>query len=54
MVEFAYNKAKNANTGYILYKLNCEYHLYIFYKKDLDLYLKSKTLKTYFLSSKIL
>ena len=27
MAEFAYNNAKNASTGHILFKLNCEYHL---------------------------
>ena len=45
MAEFAYNNAKNASAGHILFKLNCGYYLYISYKKDLDLRLKSKTTK---------
>ena len=43
MVEFAYNNAKNASTGHTLFKLNCGYHPCVFYEKNLDLRLKSKT-----------
>ena len=42
MVEFAYNIAKNASTGYILFKLNCGYHPWIFQKEDFNLRLQSK------------
>ena len=43
MAKFAYNNAKNANTGHIPFKLNCRYHPCISYKKDLDPRSKSKT-----------
>ena len=36
MAEFAYNNAKNASTGFTLFKLNCEYHPRVSYKEDLD------------------
>ena len=45
MVEFAYNNAKNTSTSHMLFKLNCGYHSQVFYKEDLDLYLKSKTVE---------
>ena len=45
MAEFAYNNAKNASTGYILFKLNCGYHPWVSYKDDLDPHLKSKIVK---------
>ena len=45
MAEFAYNNAKNANTGHILFKLNCRYYSCVFYKEDLDLCSKSRTAK---------
>ena len=48
MAEFAYNNAKNASTGYISFKLNCEYHPYVSYEKDLDLCSKSRTAKELF------
>ena len=32
MVEFAYNNAKNTNTSYIFFKLNCKYYGIIFSK----------------------
>ena len=51
MAEFAYNNAKNASTNHTLFKLNCKYYPWVFYKKDLDLYSKSKTAKK--LSSKL-
>ena len=40
MAEFAYNNAKNASTGYILFELNYGYYPRTFYKKDLDLHSK--------------
>ena len=42
MAEFSYNNVKNTSTGYIPFKLNWRYHLYIFYKEDVDLSSKSK------------
>ena len=43
MAEFAYNNANNASTGHTPFELNCEYHLQVFYKEDIDPYLKSKS-----------
>ena len=53
IVEFAYNNAKNAYTGYTLFELNCEYHLCVFYKEEeiFDPRLQSKTAEQ--LSSKL-
>ena len=51
MAQFAYNNAKNANTGHTSFKLNCGYHPCIFYEEDLDPRSKSKTMKE--LSSKL-
>ena len=42
MVEFAYNKAKHASTGYMLFELNCGYYLRISYKEDVDPRSRSK------------
>lgn len=33
MAEFAYNNAKNANTGHILFKLNYGYHPRVFFQR---------------------
>lgn len=41
-VEFAYNNAKNASTSHTLFELNCGYHLYVFYKKDVNPHSKLK------------
>ena len=43
MAKFAYNNAKNASTGYILFGLNCKYYPWVSYKKDLNLCSQSKT-----------
>ena len=43
MAEFAYNNAKNASTGYTLFKLNYGYHPWVFYKKNFDPCSQSKT-----------
>ena len=48
MVVFAYNIAKNANTSYILFELNCRYYPGISFEKDLDPRSKSKTIKELF------
>ena len=34
IAEFAYNNAKNANTGQTPFELNCGYYLYVSFKKD--------------------
>lgn len=34
IVMFAYNNTKNANTGYMLFKLNYGYYLCVFFKKN--------------------
>lgn len=43
MAKFAYNNIKNAITNYIIFKLNCSYYIYTFYKKNVNFYIKSKT-----------
>ena len=43
MAEFAYNNAKIVSTGHIPFKVNCGYHLWIIYKKDIVLHFKSKS-----------
>lgn len=35
MTEFVYNNIKNLNSGQISFKLNCNYHIYIFYKNNI-------------------
>ena len=45
MAEFAYNNAKNANTGHTSFERNCGYHLCVSYKEDRDLRSKLKTAK---------
>ena len=45
ITEFAYNNAKNASTGHILFKLNYRYHPCVSYEKNLDLCLKSRTVE---------
>ena len=51
MAEFAYHNGKNASTGHTLFKLNCGYHLYVFFEKNIDFCFQSKTAKE--LSSKL-
>ncbi len=41
MTEFIYNNVKNASTSHNPFKLNCGYHLRVFFKTDIDLYSKS-------------
>ncbi len=41
MAEFAYNNAKNANTGHIPFELNYGYHLRVFFEEDVDLHSRS-------------
>lgn len=43
MTKFAYNNAKNANTSYTSFELNCGYHPYVTYKEDVNLCSKSKS-----------
>ena len=40
--KFAYNNTKNTNTGHISFKLNCGYHLCVFFKKETNLCSQSK------------
>ena len=42
IAEFTYNNAKNASTSYTPFELNCNYHLQISYKEELDPRSKSK------------
>ena len=42
MAKFAYNNAKIASTGHMLFELNYEYHPCVSYKKDIDSRSKSK------------
>ncbi len=41
MAEFVYNNAKNTSTGHTPFKLNCDYHSRVFFKEDIDPYLRS-------------
>ncbi len=41
MAKFVYNNTKNVSTGHTLFKLNCNYHLTVFFKEDVDLYSRS-------------
>lgn len=43
MAKFASNNVKNACTGYTSFELNCDYHLWMLYKKEVNFYLQSKT-----------
>ena len=36
MAELAYNNAKNSNTGYTLFKLNCGFYSQVFIKDDVN------------------
>ena len=51
IAEFAYNNAKIASIGYTSFKYNCGYYSHVFYKEDLNLCSKSKTVEK--LSSKL-
>ena len=51
MAEFAYNNAKNANTGHTPFKPNCSYHLYVSFDKDTNPCSQLKTAEE--LSSKL-
>ena len=42
MTEFAYNNAKNASTGHMLFELNDKYYPKMFYEEDIDLHSKLK------------
>ena len=43
MAKFAYNNAMNASTGHMSFKLNCDYHPRILYKKKVNSHSKSKS-----------
>ena len=42
MTEFTHNNAKNASIGYTLFILNYGYYLKVLFKKNNNLYLKSR------------
>ena len=48
MVEFAYNNAINASTGFTPLELNCEYHPWVSYKENLDPRSQSKNVEELF------
>ncbi len=37
MAKFAHNNTKNTSTGHIPFELNCDYHLKVSFKEDVDL-----------------
>ena len=41
MIEFTYNNAKNASSGYTLFELNFGYHRKVFFEEDIDPHMKS-------------
>ena len=43
MAEFAYNNAKNANTGHTPFKLYCGYYSWMSYEEDVDFRSQSKS-----------
>ena len=43
IAKFAYNNAKNASTGHILFKLNCGYHPRVSFKEDVNPHSKSRS-----------
>ena len=43
MAEFAYNNAKNANTGHTPFKLNCGYHSRVSFEGDVDPHSRSRS-----------
>ena len=42
MTKFIYNNAKKASTNHTFFELNCNYHLQIFFKNNVDLYSRSR------------
>lgn len=42
MVKFVYNNSKNISTGHTPFELNYKYHLYMFYKEDINSLFKFK------------
>ena len=36
MAEFIYNNTKNVSTGHTPFELNCDFHLQVFFKDDVD------------------
>ena len=43
MAKFAYNNAKNTNTRYTLFELNCGYNARIFFKENIDPFFQLKS-----------
>ena len=48
MAKFACNNVKNTSTGYMVFELNYGYHSWVSLEKDLDFYLKSKSVEKQF------
>lgn len=40
MIKFAYNNTKNISTGYLFFKLNYNYYLYMSYEDEVNSYLR--------------
>ena len=40
MAKFVYYNSKNANTSRILFKLNCDYHRWVFFDDEYNIYSK--------------
>ena len=43
MAEFAYNNAKNSNTGHTPFELNCGYHPCVSFEEDTNPHSQSKS-----------
>ena len=43
MAKFAYNNIKNISIGHTLFELNCNYHVKVSFKEDIDPRLKSRS-----------
>lgn len=43
MAKFVYKNAKNARTGHTFFKLNCRYHLHVFFKDETDFCSRSRS-----------
>lgn len=44
IAEFIYNNIKNSRINYIFFKLNYNFYSCIFYKKDINLFSRSKAI----------
>lgn len=44
MDKFVYNNGKDASIGHKSFKLNCGFHIRVFYEENINFYLKSKAI----------